>query len=48
MTEVERAEIGKKIKEDYMMKKANCDKYDYLIAAFSGVASGLIDALFVF
>lgn len=47
MTEAEKAEIGKKIKEDYTMKQANCDKYDYLIAAFCGVASGLIDALFV-
>ena len=47
MTEAEKAEIGRKIKEDYMMKKANCDKYDYLIAAFCGVASGLIDAIFV-
>ncbi|WP_300379458.1 hypothetical protein [Clostridium sp.] len=47
MTEVEKAEIGKKIKEDYTMKKANCDKYDYLIAAFCGVSSGLIDAFFV-
>lgn len=48
MTEAEKAEIGKKIKEDYTMKQADCDKYDYLIAAFCGVASGLIDALFVF
>ena len=47
MSEWERAELGKRIREDYTMKKANCDKYDYLIAAFCGVATGLIDAFFV-
>lgn len=47
MTEWERAELGKRIREDYTMKKANCDKYDYFIAGFCGVATGLIDAFFV-
>lgn len=47
ITESERAEIGKRIREDYLMKKANCDKYDYIIAGFCGVATGLIDAFFV-
>lgn len=47
MTEAEKSEIGKRIREDYTMKKANCDKYDYLIAGFCGVATGLIDAFFV-
>lgn len=28
-------------------QNAKCDKYDYLIAAFSGVIAGLIDAFFV-
>lgn len=27
--------------------KAKCDKYDYMIAAFCGIAAGIIDALFV-
>ena len=47
MTSTERAEISERIRSDYKMKKANCDKYDYLIAAFCGVASGLIDSFFV-
>lgn len=47
MTESEKGEIAKRIREDYTMKKANCDKYDYLIASFCGVATGLIDAFFV-
>lgn len=47
MSEAEKSEIGKRMREDYTMKKANCDKYDYLIAAFCGVATGLIDSFFV-
>lgn len=47
MTESEKSEIGKRIREDYTMKNANCDKYDYLIAGFCGVATGLIDAFFI-
>ena len=26
---------------------AKCDKYDYLIAAFSGISAGIIDIFFV-
>ncbi len=47
MTEAEKDDIGKRLREDYTMKKTNCDKYDYFIAAFCGAASGLIDAFFV-
>lgn len=47
MTEAEKVDLGKRIKEDYNMKKAKCDKYDYLIASFCGVATGLIDSFFV-
>ncbi len=47
MTASEKAEIAERIRSDYTMEKANCDKYDYLIAAFCGVASGLIDSFFV-
>ena len=44
----QKAEIEQRIKEDYsMVNDVHCDKYDYLIAAFSGVASGLIDVFFV-
>lgn len=47
MSESEKSEIAKRIREDYTMKKAECDRYDYLIAAFCGVATGLIDSFFV-
>lgn len=47
LTESEKNEIGKRIREDYLMTKANCDKYDYIIAAFSGIVCGLMDAFFV-
>lgn len=39
--------IKDRIKNDYSMKKANCDKYDYMIAAFCGVVAGIIDSFFV-
>jgi len=47
MTASERGKISQRIRTDYIMKKANCDKYDYLIASFCGVATGLIDSFFV-
>lgn len=47
MTECEKSDLAKVIKEDYSMKIANCDKYDYLIASFCGVAAGFIDSFFV-
>ena len=43
----QRQAIAKRLEEDYKMRKANCDKYDYCIAAFSGVLSGLVDSFFV-
>lgn len=47
LTENQKHKIRERIKADYTMKKANCDKYDYWIAAFCGVAAGLIDVFFV-
>lgn len=47
LTEQDRIELAKNINEDYKLKSANCDKFDYLIAAFCGVATGLIDVFFV-
>lgn len=47
MTASEKEKIAKRIREDYTMQKAHCDKYDYLIAAVCGVAAGLIDSVFV-
>ena len=47
LSATEKEEIQKRIKDDYTMRKANCDKYDYIIAAFCGLASGLVDSFFV-
>lgn len=47
LTEAEKNEIGQRIRDDYLMRKAHCDKYDYIIAAFCGVVCGLIDSFFV-
>lgn len=47
LTEQERQNIARRVNEDYTMQKANCDKYDYMIAALCGAISGLIDVFFV-
>lgn len=47
LSDNERRIISERILEDYTMQDANCDKYDYAIAAFSGVISGVIDSFFV-
>lgn len=47
MTTSERQAVSQQIRDKYVMKKASCDKYDYLIAIFSGVVTGFIDSFFV-
>lgn len=47
LSKSEKIEITKKIQEDYQMSTPNCDKYDYMIASFSGVVTGMIDSFFV-
>lgn len=47
MTKSQQVELQKRIKEDFTLKNANCDKYDYMIAGTCGVIGGLIDVLFV-
>lgn len=47
MTEQEQSSFYKQVNEDYKMKQSNCDKYDYMIASFSGIITGLIDVFFV-
>ena len=47
LSQAQKAEIAERIRSDYTLKKANCDKYDYMIAAFCGVVAGLIDSFFV-
>jgi hypothetical protein len=43
----QRIELEKRIKEDFSIKGANCDKYDYMIAGTCGLIGGLIDIFFV-
>ena len=47
LSETEKNELGRRIREDYLVKSAKCDKYDYAIAAFCGIVSGLVDSFFV-
>jgi hypothetical protein len=47
MTKSQQVELQKRINEDFTIKNANCDKYDYMIAGTCGVIGGLIDILFV-
>lgn len=43
----QRIALEKRIKEEFSLKSANCDKYDYMIAGTCGLIGGLIDILFV-
>src|SRR5690606_33600076 len=47
MTESQRLVVERRIDEDLTHKNANCDKYDYMLAATCGMVAGLIDVLFV-
>lgn len=47
MTKSQQVEFQKKIKDEFTLKNAQCDKYDYMIAGTCGVISGLVDILFV-
>ena len=47
MSVTQQIELQKRIKEEFTLKNANCDKYDYMIAGTCGVITGLIDILFV-
>ena len=47
MTSTQRLAFEKRVKEEFSLKSANCDKYDYMIAGTCGVIGGLIDVFFV-
>lgn len=47
LTAEDKKGIVDRLKNDYSLKKANCDKYDYMIASFCGVLAGLVDSFFV-
>ncbi|MET2900396.1 hypothetical protein ABXV22_19065 [Vibrio rotiferianus] len=47
MSPIQRIELEKRIKDEFTIKNAQCDKYDYLIAGTCGVIGGLVDVFFV-
>ena len=47
MTKSQQVELQKRIKDEFTLKNAQCDKYDYMIAGTCGVIGGLIDIFFV-
>lgn len=47
MTVSQRIAMEKRIKDEFSLKPASCDKYDYMIAGTCGLIGGLIDVFFV-
>ncbi|MGM8936679.1 hypothetical protein ACS8E9_17670 [Pseudomonas neustonica] len=47
LTPTQRIALEKRIKEEFSLKGANCDKYDYMIAGTCGLIGGMIDVFFV-
>lgn len=47
MTDSQRIALEKRIKDEFSLKAAACDKYDYMIAGTCGLIGGLIDLFFV-
>lgn len=47
MSDTQRIALEKRVKEEFTLKGANCDKYDYMIAGTCGLIGGLVDILFV-
>lgn len=47
MTKSQQVELQKRIKDEFTLKNAQCDKYDYMIAGTCGIIAGLVDILFV-
>ena len=47
MSTSQRMSLDRRIKEEFSLKGANCDKYDYMIAATCGLIGGLVDILFL-
>lgn len=47
MTDSQRITLEKRIRDDFTLKTANCDKYDYMISGTCGLIGGLVDILFV-
>lgn len=43
MSDTQKLELQKRIKDEFSYKNAKCDEYDYMIASICGILSGLID-----
>lgn len=47
MTPSQRVALERRIEQEFTIRGAHCDKYDYMIAATCGLLGGIIDILFV-
>ena len=47
LTDTERLQFEKWVKDEFSIKGANCDKYDYMLAGTCGLIGGLIDIFLV-
>ncbi|MEQ8389846.1 MAG: hypothetical protein RIB30_02560 [Thalassospira sp.] len=47
MSPTQKIALEKRIREDFSLTAANCDKFDYMIAGTCGLIGGLVDILFV-
>lgn len=47
MSDSQRIALEKRIRDEFSLKNAQCDKYDYMIAGTCGLIGGLIDIFFV-
>lgn len=47
LSKSQRAEIERRIREEFSLKPAACDQLDYLIAGTSGLLGGILDVVFV-
>jgi len=47
MSDTQRIALEKRIRDEFSLKNAQCDKYDYMIAGTCGLIGGLIDMFFV-
>ncbi|MCR6630168.1 MAG: hypothetical protein NVV74_09035 [Magnetospirillum sp.] len=47
LSPTQRIALEKRIRDEFSLKNANCDKFDYMIAGTCGFVGGLIDIFFV-
>tara|TARA_R110002072_G_scaffold303093_1_gene493198 strand:- start:692 stop:2158 length:1467 start_codon:yes stop_codon:yes gene_type:complete len=47
LSPMQRIALEKRIRDEFSLKNANCDKFDYMIAGTCGFIGGLVDILFV-